>query len=48
MATMIVKEIPDEVRNAFKACCAAQGKTIKAELVRLMKEAVEKYNKDKA
>jgi plasmid stability protein len=47
MGTMIIKRMPDELRNQFKAACAAKGKTMREELIRLMQEAVEKYRKEK-
>jgi phage terminase Nu1 subunit (DNA packaging protein) len=47
MGTLIVKDIPDEVKNKFKAVCAERGKTIKEELIRLMKKEVEKHRGDK-
>ena len=45
MATLIVKNIPDEVRNLFKAVCAEKGKTIREELIRLMQEKIEIHRK---
>ena len=41
MSTLIVKDIPVEVKNKFKALCAGKGKTLKEELIRLMREAIE-------
>jgi plasmid stability protein len=47
MAVINLRNIDDGLRNQFKAACAAKGKTITEELVRLMKEVVEKYEKEK-
>jgi len=41
MAAILVKEIPDELRNLFKAICAEQGKTMREGIIELMREAVE-------
>ena len=47
MGTMIIKKIPDELRNRFKAACAVQGKTMREELIRVMQEVVDKHLKEK-
>ena len=36
-----MKDIPDELRNLFKALCAEQGKTMREGLIELMSEVVE-------
>lgn len=36
MATMIVKEIPEELRRKFKAKCASEGITIRDAIITLM------------
>jgi len=41
MAAILVKEVPDELRNLFKAICAEQGKTMRERIIELMREAVE-------
>ena len=41
MAAILVKDIPDELRNLFKALCAEQGKTMREGLIELMSEVVE-------
>jgi hypothetical protein len=41
MAAILVKDIPDELRNHFKALCAEQGKTMRERIIELMREAVE-------
>ena len=40
MATVILQNIPDELKNSFKATCAQKGTTMKAEFIRFMKESV--------
>jgi hypothetical protein len=40
MASMLVKDIPDELRNLFKAICAEQGKTMREQIIELMRVAV--------
>ncbi len=41
MAVILVKDVPDELRNLFKAICAEQGKTMREGLIELMRKAVE-------
>jgi hypothetical protein len=45
MAAILVKDIPDELRNLFKAICAEQGKTMREGLIELMRETVESKRK---
>ncbi len=45
MAAILVKDIPDELRNLFKALCAEQGKTMREEIIELMREVVENRRK---
>jgi len=47
MAVINLKNIDDEIRNQFKAVCAARGKTMTGEIVRLMKEEIEKHEKER-
>jgi hypothetical protein len=42
MATILVKDVPDELRNLFKSICAEDGKTMREGILRLMREAVER------
>jgi porphobilinogen deaminase len=42
MATVNLKDIPDELRNQFKAACALRGQTIRDVLMELMQKEVEK------
>jgi hypothetical protein len=42
VATILVKDVPDELRNLFKAICAEEGKTMREGILRLMREAVER------
>lgn len=45
MAAILVKDIPDELRNLFKAICAEQGKTMREGIIELMREEVESRRK---
>ncbi len=45
MAAILVKDIPDELRNLFKAICAEQGKTMREGIIELMREVVESRRK---
>jgi hypothetical protein len=45
MAAILVKDIPDELRNLFKAMCAEQGKTMREGIIELMREVVENRRK---
>jgi hypothetical protein len=45
MAAILVKDIPDELRNLFKAICAEQGKTMREGIIELMREVVENRRK---
>jgi len=47
MATINLRDIPDDLRNQFKAACALQGKTITAVLIELMRKEVEKSKPEK-
>ena len=43
MADINLRNVPNDLRNAFKSVCAARGKTLKEEIMRLMAEEVERY-----
>jgi hypothetical protein len=45
MAAILVKDVPDEVRNLFKAICAEQGKTMREGIIELMKRAIDEKRK---
>jgi hypothetical protein len=45
LAAILVKDIPDELRNLFKAICAEQGKTMREGIIELMREVVENRRK---
>ncbi len=45
MAAILIKDIPDELRNLFKAICAEQGKTMREGIIELMREVVENRRK---
>ena len=42
MAVVYIKNVPDELRNKFKALCAEKGSNMREELMKYMKEVVEK------
>jgi len=42
MSDLLIKGIPEELRNQFKALCAANGTNMREVLIKYMKEAVEK------
>jgi plasmid stability protein len=48
MAVLNLRGIPDDLRNQFKATCAAKGKTMTEEFIRLMREEVEKAGRGKS
>jgi len=43
-----VRGIPEPLWREFKAMCALQGKTMNEVLVKLIKQAVDQYNKGKS
>jgi hypothetical protein len=45
MAAILIKDVPDELRNLFKAICAEQGKTMREGIIELMREVVENRRK---
>ena len=47
MADVIVRDIPRELRNLYKAALAVQDKTMKQDIVEHMKQTIEKANKKK-
>ena len=42
MVVVYIKNIPDKLRNKFKAACAEKGSNMREELIKYMKEVVEK------
>ena len=40
MAAILVKDVPDELRNLFKAICAERGTTMRESIIELMRDAV--------
>ncbi len=42
MAVVYIKNVPDELRNKFKASCAEKGSNMREELLKYMKKEVEK------
>lgn len=40
MATIIIKDMPDELKRKFKAKCAENGFTLKEVLMRLMEASI--------
>ena len=47
MKRTMLRNIPEDVHKDFKIMCVEKGVSMNAELLRLMKEAVEKYRKSK-
>ncbi len=47
MAEIIIREVDEKLRNTFKAWCVERGSTMKAELVKYMKQIVEERKKGK-
>jgi len=45
MAAILVKDVPDELKNLFKAVCAEEGRTMREGIIALMREAVERKRK---
>jgi len=41
MAAILVKDVPDELRNLFKAICAERGKTMREQIIELMRDTVD-------
>ncbi|MBW8003385.1 MAG: copy number control protein [Planctomycetes bacterium] len=42
MADLIIRKIPEDLRNQFKALCASKGSNMREEIIKFMKQAVEK------
>ena len=42
MGTLIIKNVPDEIRREFKAICIRKATTMREEIIRFMTEVVEK------
>lgn len=47
MKYIMVREVPDNVHKAFKLLCVERGKSINSEVIRLIREEVEKGGKSK-
>ncbi|MHA1782017.1 MAG: FitA-like ribbon-helix-helix domain-containing protein [Promethearchaeota archaeon] len=47
MKTLIIRNIPDDVHKKFKIMCAEKDTSMNQEIIKLMKEAVDKYFKKK-
>jgi hypothetical protein len=41
MSIILIKDVPEKVRNDFKAICYRQGQTMKAKLIEYMRKAAE-------
>ena len=41
MATLNIRDIPEDVRNKFKALCAVEGDTMTKVLIEFMKSCIE-------
>jgi len=44
----MIRDIPDELHKKFKIMCVEKGVSMNAELLRLIKEAVDKYKKPRS
>jgi plasmid stability protein len=42
MKTIMIKNVPEQLRNEFKAICARKGSTMSAEILKFIKQVVEK------
>lgn len=47
MGSYLIKDIPEELQRKFKASCVLRGTTMKEELIRFIREEVEKAKKGK-
>jgi plasmid stability protein len=47
MGNIIIKDVPENLKREFKAICAIKGKSLKEEIIRLMRKEVETERKDK-
>jgi hypothetical protein len=45
MGTIIIKDVPEDLKREFKAICALRGMTLKDTLINLMSKEVEKERK---
>jgi len=42
MKTIMIKNVPEQLRNEFKAICVRKGSTMSKELLKFIKQVVEK------
>jgi hypothetical protein len=42
MATLYLRNVPEDIKKHFKALCVLRGETITDEIIKLMREEVEK------
>jgi len=47
MKRTIIRDIPDDIHQDFKIMCVKKDISMNKELLRMIKEAVEKYRKEK-
>ena len=47
MANINLRDIPDDLVKQFKICCLEKDTSMRKEIIRLMKEVVEKVKKGK-
>ena len=45
MGTIIIKDVPEDLKREFKAICALRGKSLKDSIIELMRKEVEKERK---
>ena len=48
MGTIIIKDIPDDIKREFKSLCVLKGETLREAFIRLMREEVEKARQEKS
>jgi len=47
MKTTMIRKIPDDIHRDFRIMCLKKDVSMNTELLRMIKEAVEKYRKEK-
>jgi hypothetical protein len=45
MKTIMIKSVPEKLRNEFKAACVRKGSTMSREFIKFMQQVVEKETK---
>jgi plasmid stability protein len=47
MGTILIRDVPEELRRALKVLCVQRGTTMQAELLRLIKQEVDRASRKK-